>query len=518
MTISLSLKARPVAHILALLPVLLVIALIDMALPGWSGVDDPMKLVGGWAQAHRLLSALWWLILGLFLFLALEVVIWRALQARDIAPPKLLVDLLRALVFVVAVFGALSALFDQTLTGLLATSGVVAIVLGFALQSTLADLFSGIALNLERPFRVGDWLKLDSGSIGQIVQTNWRATHLRTLDGNDVVIPNSRMAAAQLTNFNLPAKSLRQTIAVPLPGDVPPARVQRVLVASALRHPRVLAEPTPRALVTEFQDGKINFELEYWIESYQGEREIRSDISTEMWRALDVAGISLIWLGDQAKTAPSPSRDKRIEEKRKQQILDQRAGSRAEPQLAETAEPRAPAQEDEVTRLLSRVDLFRHLDLDHRAAIAERMQRVEVGPGDILVEQGDKSDSLFILGEGLVEVSITAPTGEKQPINRLCAAQVFGEMALLTGEARSATVRALLPSIVYSISKADFAAILGDTPELAAALGQVLAQRRRATAEFLESINKARQPVEALPQNDDLFERVKGFFGLNRTP
>ena len=231
MTLFLSPKARPVAHILALLPVLLVIALLDMALPRWAGVADLIKLVDGWAQAHRLLSALWWLVLGLFLFLALEGVIWRAMQARSIAPPKLLVDLVRALVFVVAVFGALSALFDQTLTGLLATSGVVAIVLGFALQSTLADLFSGIALNLERPFRVGDWLKLDSGSIGQIVQTNWRATHLRTLDGNDVVIPNSRMAAAQLTNFNLPAKSLRQTIAVPLPGDVPPARVQRVLVA-----------------------------------------------------------------------------------------------------------------------------------------------------------------------------------------------------------------------------------------------------------------------------------------------
>jgi potassium efflux system protein len=515
MTLTLSLKARPVAHILALLPVLAVIALLDMALPGWAGVDDFMKLTGGWAQAHRLLSALWWLILGLFLFLALEGVIWRALQARSIAPPKLLVDLVRALVFVIAVFGALSALFDQTLTGLLATSGVVAIVLGFALQSTLADLFSGIALNLERPFRVGDWLKLDSGSIGQIVQTNWRATHLRTLDGNDVVIPNSRMAAAQLTNFNLPHKSLRQTIAVPLPGDVPPARVQRVLVAAAMRHPRVLADPPPRTLITEFQDGKINFELEYWIESYQGEREIRSDIGTEMWRALDVAGISLIWLGDQAKTAPSPSRDKRIEEKRKQQILDQRAGVvRAEPQLSEPAEPSQPAQEDEVTRLLSRVDLFRHLDLDHRASIADRMGRVDVAPGDVIIEQGDRSDSLFILGEGLLDVCISAPTGEKRLINRLCAAHVFGEMALLTGEARSATVQAVLPSIVYSISKADFAAILADNPELAAALGKVLAQHRRATADWLEALSKARQATQPALQQEDLFDRVKGFFGL----
>ncbi len=233
-----------------------------------------------------------------------------------------------------------------------------------------------------------------------------------------------------------------------------------------------------------------------------------------MWRTLDVAGISLIWLGDQAKTAPSPSRDKRIEEKRKQQILDQRAGLRAEPRLEETEEPSAPAQEDEVTRLLSRVDLFRHLDLEHRAAVAELMQRFDFNPGEVVIEQGDRSDNLFILGEGLLDVSVTAPTGERRAINRLCAAHVFGEIALLTGEARSATVRALLPSIVYSISKVDFAAILGDNPELAAALGQILTQHRRATAELFESLSKARQAAQPALQQEDLFDRVKGFFGL----
>ena len=502
MSLTLSPKARPIAHILALLPILAVIALVDMGLPMWAGVADTTKLMGGWAQLHRLLSAAWWLILGLFLFLALEVVIWRALQARKMAPPKLLVDLVRALVFVVAIFGALSAFFDQTLTGLLATSGVVAIVLGFALQSTLADLFSGIALNLERPFRVGDWLSLDTGLIGQVVQTNWRATHLRTLDGNDIVVPNSKMAAAQLTNFDQPARILRQTIAIPLPGDVPPARVRGVLVASAMRCERVLAEPAPRALITEFQDGKVSYALDYWIDSYRGEREIRSEVSTEIWRALDVAGVSLIWLGDQAKTAPSPSRDKRIEEKRKAQVLAHRA-------LTLTK-----AAEGEVDRLLTRVELFRHLDDEHRRVIADCMARAEVAAGEIVVEQGETSDCLFIIGEGLLEVSVAAPDGARKMVNRLCAAQVFGEMALLTGEARSASVRALLPSLVYAISKSDFLAILRDDPELAQALNQVLEQRKRATAEVLKTLQAQRPDMTEPPHDTDLFERVRVFFGL----
>jgi small-conductance mechanosensitive channel len=502
MTIALNPKALPVARILALLPLLAVLAFVDMGLPRWLGVEDTTKLGENWLQLHRFLSAVWWLVLGLFLFLILEVVIWRALRAHHMAPPKLLIDLVRALVFVVAVFGALSAVFDQTLTGLLATSGVVAIVLGFALQSTLADLFSGIALNLERPFRVGDWLSLDSGIIGQVVQTNWRATHLRTLDGNDVVVPNSKMAAAQLTNFDQPARHLRQSIAIPLPGDIAPARVQGVLIASAMRCERVLADPPPRALVAEFQDGKVNYQLDYWIENYRGEPEIRSEISAEIWRALDIAGISLIWLGDQAKTAPSPGKDERIEEKRRLQVLESRFV------------PVTGAARNDLDRLLSRVELFRHLDDAHRAAIADVVSRQDVQAGDVIVEQGDRSDCLFVLGEGLLEVSVTAPSGERRTINRLCVGHVFGEMALLTGEARTATVRALLPSVVYAIAKQDFEAILRDNPELATRLGSIITQRRKATAELLQSIAAQHGAAPPLPQEIDLFERVKGFFGL----
>ena len=503
MTIAFSPKALPVARILALLPILALLAFVDMGLPHWLGVADATKLPESWLQLHRFLNAVWWLVLGLFLFLILEVVIWRALRTHRMAPPKLLIDLVRALVFVVAVFGALSAVFDQTLTGLLATSGVVAIVLGFALQSTLADLFSGIALNLERPFRVGDWLSLDSGIIGQVVQTNWRATHLRTLDGNDVIVPNSKMAAAQLTNFDQPARHLRQSITLPLPGDIAPARVQRILIASAMRAERVLAEPPPRALVAEFQDGKVSYQLDYWIESYRGEPEIRSEISAEVWRALDIAGISLIWLGDQAKTAPSPGKDERIEEKRKQQVLESRFF------------PVTGAARNDLDRLLSRVELFRHLDEAHRAAVADVVSRMDVHTGDVIVEQGDRSDSLFVLGEGLLEVSVTAPSGERRTINRLCAAQVFGEMALLTGEARSATVRALLPSIVYAIAKQDFLAILRENPELSLQLGEILTQRRKATAELLQSIAAQNGNALAVAHEVDLFERVKVFFGLS---
>src|SRR6185312_15260954 len=102
MSLAHSPKARPIAHILALLPILAVIAVVDMGLPRWAGVADFTKLTESWMQVHRFLSAVWWLVLGLFLFLVLEVVIWRALRTHHMAPPKLLIDLVRALVFVVA--------------------------------------------------------------------------------------------------------------------------------------------------------------------------------------------------------------------------------------------------------------------------------------------------------------------------------------------------------------------------------------------------------------------------------
>jgi branched-chain amino acid transport system substrate-binding protein len=264
----------------------------------------------------------------------------------------------------------------------------------------------------------------------------------------------------------------------------------------------VLAEPPPRVLVAEFQDGKVSYQLDYWIGSYHGEPEIRSEIAAEMWRALDVAGISLIWLGDQAKTAPSPGHEERIREKRKLQVLESRFV------------PITRATRAELDRLLTRVDLFRHLDDEHRGAIADVMSRGEIEKGDVIVEQGERSDSLFLVGEGLLEVCVTPPGGERRIINRLCAAQVFGEMALLTGEARSATVRALLPSVIYSIAKEDFTAILRDTPELATTLGTILTQRRKATADLLQSIAAQNGAAPLAPQEADLFERVKVFFGL----
>lgn len=462
---------------LTLVFLLVALTVLDTAWPRLAGVAEPSALAGVWQQVYRIISVAWWLVLATCLILAVEVFVWRGLEQRKVAVPKLLVDVARALVFVIAIFGVISAIFDQTVTGLLATSGVIAIVLGFALQSTLSDLFSGIALNLERPFRVGDWVRLDTGTVGQIVQTNWRATRLRPNDGNEITVPNSKMAGAQLTNFSMPRRDMRQTLKISVPSDVPPRRVQDILVAAALRCARVATAPRPQARLTEFQDGKIALELDYWIVNYHDLEDVRDEISCEIWRCLDVVGIAL------SGTASPPMSG------------------------AEEASRRE--------RLLQHVDPFRRLDAAHRATIAQHMGRIDLAAGEIVVREGERSDCLYIVGEGLLEVSVDAPGPGRRIIARLAAAQIFGEIALLTGQPRTATVAAVLPGVVYSIAKEDISEAVRANPRLAADLEALLASRRTAADALSRTLIDADRAHPDDETNADLFAKFRAFFGLS---
>ncbi|MBL8654882.1 MAG: mechanosensitive ion channel, partial [Alphaproteobacteria bacterium] len=207
-------------------------------------IDHPF-LQGIVQDLARVFGVAWWLNLSLLAWVGMERFVWRGLDRRGVQVPKLLKDVVRALVAVLSLFGVVSAASDQPLTGMLAASGVIAVVIGFAMQSTLADLFSGIAINLERPYRVGHWIQIDNLLTGQVVEINWRATRLRTADGNTVVMPNSKLAAAQIVNFDEPAPLYRASLQIPLNARVPPGHAKEALVAAALKSMRVLTSPPP---------------------------------------------------------------------------------------------------------------------------------------------------------------------------------------------------------------------------------------------------------------------------------
>ncbi|MBI3709960.1 MAG: mechanosensitive ion channel family protein [Proteobacteria bacterium] len=426
------------------------------------------------------LATLWWLAFAWTVKLGLDRFVWRNLQARGMPVPKLLTDVVHAIVFTVAIFGILSFVFDQPVAGLLATSGIVAIVVGLALQSTLSDVFSGIALNIERPYRAGDWIQLDKDTVGEVVEINWRATRLRTRLGNELIMPNSIVAKAQIINYHYPIKHYRASVTVGLNYSLPPARAKSVLRAAALRAPLVLTDPSPWVRIKEFADTSIVYEIMYWVDGYAADLDAHDQVATNMWYALDAAGIEV----------PFPRKDVYL--------------------FREPAARPDPGPRD----LISRIDLFEALSIAECEMLAAGMERIEVPAGTAVVTQGESGESLYVVAEGVLYVGINFEGRGRHIVARLGPGELFGEMSLLTGEPRSATVVTETAAVLYGVAKPVMAEILGRNPGTAERLGRVLAERKLATQDFARALPMRERNEMVWSQGQAIVQRIFAFFGI----
>lgn len=421
----------------------------------------------------RAVGTLWWLTLAFFAFTLLERFVWTSFAQRGVQVPKLLIDVVRAVVFVFMTLGLISALFEETITGLLAASGVFAVVMGFALQSTLSDLFSGIAINLQRPYRVGDWIRIDDGAVGLVVEMNWRATQLRSPQGNTIVLPNSKLAAAQIVNFNMPTPRHRSEIQVSLDARVPPGVARDALERAALKATAVLGDPAPLARITSLEDWRIHYEVHFWVDGYADIDLVRHEVSTSIWYALDILGLGP-W-NENSKDAATTSR---------------------------------------ALRLVGYVDLFRDLEPETRERIAGAMRGRLLKPGETVMRQGESGDSIFIVELGAVEVSMII--GDKGPrtMARLGTGDLFGEMSLLTGDPRSATLTAMCESKVWELTRDAFEPILREQPTIADRLSRVMAKRRLANTMLISSLSQQEREEAEQHWPDDILSRIRRLFSL----
>jgi small-conductance mechanosensitive channel/CRP-like cAMP-binding protein len=437
------------------------------AIAAWVGLPVVSGLL---SDAARLFGVVWWLVFAFFAIVVLERFVWRALDRREIGVPKLLKDVVRALVLVVAMFGVVSAAFDQSFTGVLAASGVLAVVIGFAMQSTLADLFSGIALNLERPYKVGDWVRVDGVLAGQVVEINWRATRLRSAEGNTVVMPNSKLAAAQIVNYDLSVSRYRAVLAVPLDARIPPGLAKEALAAAALKSMRVCLEPPPAVSTQEIRDASIVYEVAYWVDTFDDDARVRDEVATSIWYALDAAGIAL-------------------------------------GQPRDTERPMAE-------RVLDHVDLFRDLNQGLRARLAAAARIATFHARDEVVRLGDTDGSMFVVARGVFEVSLETD-GRRVPVARLGTGDFFGEMSLLTGSPRSAHVTALCDTSALEFDKAALAPLLQAHPELATKLGDVVLDRKLANDATLRALPPLERRQATRNQAAALLANIRSFFSLD---
>jgi small-conductance mechanosensitive channel/CRP-like cAMP-binding protein len=393
---------------------------------------------------HGALKVAWWLWAAWFL-----VGFLRAFAILEHRPreAKLLHDLMAGLIYLVAVFAIIAFVFDLPIQGLLATSGAAAIILGLALQSTLGDVFSGIVLSFSRPYRPGDWVNIEGGTDGRVIEMNWRATHVLTGRRDLAIVPNSTIAKSKIVNVSSPSGIHGVTITVQLDAKTSPATGAEILQDAILNCRLIVATPAPTVTVKSINATFTEFEITFFIEDLASTTRAQNHLFDLIFRHLAAAGIEL---------ATVQSRPDRV------------IGDQASAKLTTGPE-----------RLLKLVAIFASLTTDERKTIAAKLKPKTYDQGETLVEQGTMLNSLFIVGTGVLSLTREESVGEIELL-RIGPGDHFGEIGMLTGAASTAKITALIPATVYELAKDDLSPVLKARPEVSQSLCRALAQRQAA--------------------------------------
>lgn len=417
-----------------------------------------------------------WIPLIFVIVRVLDLLIFDVMIARrrNVKAPLLLRQMVGIVGYFLLFGWTISAIYHTSLTGWLTTTTVLAAVIGLALQDTLGNLFSGIAIHLEDAFEVGD--VLHSGDFTGVVEgVTWRATRVRGFNNQVVILPNSQLAKDRIEVFprnNLNARELHFAV----DSHLQPATVMDVLTQAAAHIDGIARDMPVIARVGGFSDSSVTYELKYFTRDYAMRDRIDAEIRKAVWYAFQRNEISFA----------TPIRA-----------------------YAPYMPPKAPVHvtPEQAFERLKEVQIFAPLSDEARMTLAGTARVHFYSKGESILRHGAAGDSMFVVHEGTVSVRISddSPVGWHE-VAQLGPGTVFGEMALLTGEARAADVAAQTDVVSFEISKDALAPILRDHPDLAAAISAKVLERR----DRLDELRNANVEEE----ETTLLSRIRNYFGL----
>ncbi len=371
----------------------------------------------------------------------------RSDRVPDAFPAILQDAIIIGIVVMVATF-----VFDDKL---LTTSAVGAAIVGFALQDTLGNAFAGLAIQSEKPFRVGAWIKVAEFE-GRVAEVTWRATKLRTKSGNFVILPNNIVAKEAITNYSEPLAPTRIEVEVGASYLSTPGEVKRAIREAVGNVPRVLTSPPPEALLHAFDASAITYRARFWIDKYELDEVVRDEVRTAIFYAFNRHGIEIPWPIEVGYEREWPEPDEVTKVRRREEVL-------------------------------SRVDLFARLSTEQRHEMARATTIRTYGNGEPVVRQGEAGDSMFVVASGHVDVVIEP---ERQIVAGIDAGGYFGEMSLLSGAPRTATVLAVGDTAVLELDADVFRRLAADDPQAVEQVAMAAVTRRI-------ELDKARSTVKA---------------------
>jgi small-conductance mechanosensitive channel len=373
-------------------------------------------------------------------------------------------------------------------TSLFTTSAVITAVIAFSMQDTLGNILGGIVLQLDDSVEVGDWVRVDEVS-GRIVDIRWRHTAIETRNRETVIVPNSWLMKNRFTVVGARddgAIRWRRWVWFNVDLDSAPSEVCRVLVKSVVESdiPHVLSEPAPTAVLMDTADGYGRYALRYWLD------EPREDDPTD----------SLVRA--HALTALARHRMRLAVRREEHFLVKENEARHAALEAAETARRRAA---------LDGVDLFAPLSDDEKNQLASHLVYAPFAKGDVVTRQGAIAHWLYLVVAGEADIWFENDA-ERTHVAVLTPGTIFGEMGMLTGEPRRATVTARTDLTCYRLDKAGFEIILRGRPDIAGEISGVLETR---ITQLMAKRDSARNGQRTAPKHADILEKIREFFGLD---
>lgn len=407
---------------------------------------------------------------------------------RKIHMPIILRQLGGVLVVLLAGAAILKWGYRMELTGLFATSGIAAVILGFAMQDLLSNVIAGFSIHMSGAYRVGDWLLLGGNdNRAEVTEINWRSTRLVNNDQVSFEIPNSEIVKNPIVNLNYPAPEHGVRLRINLDYDVPPAIAKQALLAAAANAQGIIESPAPNVFLHEFADSSIVYELRFWMRHARLHNATCDEVRTALWYELKRRDIRI----------PFPIRTLEVRTPNEPAHFSEAKAKAAGIVAGKALDCLTAAEADDLVRS-GRISLF--------------------GTREPLVTRGEAGNSMFVILDGGVEVvGRKAGTGPRIILARLGPGECFGEMSLFTGEPRNATVRAEVDTLVLEIRKKDLSPLIAANPELAGRLADLL-QHRQGEWDVAISIS----PDEGSSEKSEssrrrtLIDRIRLFFSLDR--
>lgn len=420
---------------------------------------------------------------GMFIFRLL-------LPLARLQPPRILEDIL---IFIAYVGWGLVRLHSAglELSGIVTTSAVITAVLAFSMQDTLGNILGGLALQLDNSVDVGDWIKLDD-LVGKVVDIRWRHTAVETRNWETVIVPNSQLMKSKFSVLGRRDEQpvqWRRWISFNIGYQTSPSRVIET-VQEAIRKadiPNVASQPEAQCVLMDFDSSYGRYALRYWLTDLQHDDTTDSDVRDHVYVALQRAGILFAF--------PEHNVHMTTESEKRQQ--------NKQTKLVQTR-----------INALHKIELFNSFREDELLTIAQGLKHAPFAKGETITHQGAIAHWLYMLIEGEADVYLEIPGQAKRKLSTLLPGNYFGEMGLMTGAPRTATVIATTDAECYLLDKTTFETILKNRPELAEEISRTLVSRRFGLDSLQHDLDADTRAQEMSQQHLDMLTKISNFFGL----